>query len=423
MPERKKAAQSMRTALRGADDDKIMRIVSVLDGVADPSANQAILDPLRGRLAMLRPERPLRLTRLLFMPLDPVIVPARHWRPDQASIPRTILAALSHGVQSAPGLGLAEIERGIAGRSTSSIDTITLAGELLWPRAADYLLAAPMPPRWGETGLPPALYRPLADEIAAVLKRASHLRQLQRDGEVGALEADANVVGSLLAGLGAVSPDACTMIMRLILARAPMANTLLRRLVAREPDPQARVMLQKAIELATAYMLDDMEHGHGFAREIATGSAAAVGDHIRRIVAQMATLPADGEPGAAAAGARLRAIRGRLDQACRARFADELEQGLLGPIGVAATPLEGAAQERLEACTRDLRAIETVARQVGGAAAYDVLLQQAADAVAVAARAGLLSPMRQIRLVELLQGPEAARAMYQALAQTTHAAT
>ena len=403
------AAGSMRTALHGAADDKIMRIVSVLDDVADPSANQAILDPLRGRLAMLRPARPLRFSRLLFMPLDPIIVPPRNWRPGHASIPRTILAALSHGMRAAPDLGVAALERRIAGCSTEDMQSITLAGETLWPGAAAFLATAPVPPHWSETGLPAALYPSFAHAISTVLRRAPQLRQLQRDGEVGVLEPDEAVIGSLLGDLGGVSPDACTMIMRLILARAPLATTPLRRLIARNAEPEERALLQKALIRATGHMLDDMEHGSAFLRGIATGTAAGLVDHVRLVVAQLAALPVD-------EGSRLRTIRNRLDQACRARFSDELEQGLLGPVGTASAPVEAAAQGRLEACTRDLRAIETVARQVGGAAAYDALLQQAADAVALAARAGLLTPMRQVRLVELLQGPEAALALYRAAA-------
>nr|WP_321984003.1 hypothetical protein [uncultured Lichenicoccus sp.] len=407
MPEDQKAVGSMLTALRGAADDKIMRIVSVLDDVADPSANQAFLDPLRGRLARLRPARPLRFNRLLFMPLDPIIVPARHWRPEQASIPRTILVALSQSVRAAPAFRVAAIEHYIAGCSTEDIGSITLAGGTLWPGAAAALAVAPMPQHWSETGLPAALYRPLADAVAAVLQRAPLLRQLQRDGEVGVLEPDAGVVGSLLVGLGDLSSDACTMIMRLILARAPLAGTLLRRLVARLPEPDERALLQRALARATGHMLDAMEHGSGFAKGIATGAAADVADHVRRTVSQLAVLPATD-------GSRGQVIRRRLDLACRTRFADELEQGLLAPIGLASGPVESASQDRLEACARDLRAIETVARQIGGATTYDALLQQAADAVATAAEAGMLSPMRHVRLIELLQGPEAAYALYRA---------
>jgi hypothetical protein len=67
----------------------------------------------------------------------------------------------------------------------------------------------------------------------------------------------------------------------------------------------------------------------------------------------------------------------------------------------------------MESCGRDLRALETEARKVGGVARYDRLLQEATDAVMEAAAAGILTPVRKLRLIEILAGPEAAAALYE----------
>ena len=419
MQEPAKAARAMRTALHSATDDKIRRIVSMLD-VVDADTNRTILDPLRDRLAILRPLRPLRFNRLLFMPLDPIIVPARHWRPDQASVPRTVLAALLSIMKNAPDLGLPGIERRIGGCSTEASAIITSVGEELWPRAAEILAAASMPTCWPETGLPPSLYRPLVDAIAAVLRRGPQLRQLQRDGSVGVLEPDQATLDSLLQDLAQEAPDACTMIMRLILGAAPAADGMLRRLIARRDAPADRLKLQQALQRASGHMLDDMEQGTAFSRTIGTASAAGVAEHVGRTIALLDVLQEEGGRGRTSdAGPRVRVIRDRLDRACRARVADEIEHALVGPIGSATAPVQGVEQERFEACARDLRAIETVARRIGGAAEYDALLSQAANAVSEAAGAGLLTVMRQIRLVEILQGPEAAHRLYQARLKAT----
>src|ERR1700733_6125043 len=68
-----------------ADDDKIRQIVGLLDDSPDHHALHAVLDPLRPRLAALRPARPLRFTRLLFTPFADLLVPARAWKPGLAS--------------------------------------------------------------------------------------------------------------------------------------------------------------------------------------------------------------------------------------------------------------------------------------------------------------------------------------------------
>jgi hypothetical protein len=56
--------------------------------------------------------------------------------------------------------------------------------------------------------------------------------------------------------------------------------------------------------------------------------------------------------------------------------------------------------------------LETEARKVGGAATYDRLLMQASEAVVEAAAAGTLTPVRKLRLIEILAGPEVAEELY-----------
>ena len=73
----RREVRALRHDLMEADDDKVRRILAVMDSVTDPTVNQTLLDPLRPRLAALRPVRPIRFGRLLLTPLDPVIVPAR----------------------------------------------------------------------------------------------------------------------------------------------------------------------------------------------------------------------------------------------------------------------------------------------------------------------------------------------------------
>jgi hypothetical protein len=74
--------------------------------------------------------------------------------------------------------------------------------------------------------------------------------------------------------------------------------------------------------------------------------------------------------------------------------------------------MDPAGQTRLETCARNLRALETVARKLGGPSAYDQMLMQATQAVRAASGSGALSGVRTIRLTEILAGPDVAMAMY-----------
>src|SRR5258707_445478 len=138
--------------LAQADDGKLRRIVVMLDGLSNASANQAILGPVRARLAVLKPVRPLRFTRLLFIPLDPLIVSARDWRPGMPTVPRNAMLMISATVRAGLGIEATVIDEIIAGHGTDSVETIARAGKLLWARAAEILAVAPPASDCAETG-------------------------------------------------------------------------------------------------------------------------------------------------------------------------------------------------------------------------------------------------------------------------------
>lgn len=404
------AVRALRHELRDADDQKVKRITAVLDEIADPTVNQSILDPFRDRLAVLKPVRPIRFSRVLFVPLDPVIVPARDWKPGDPSVPRTALASMCRVVRAQLAAEAGVIDKIIAGRKADTTQAITLAGERLWPQAAEILAVAPAPADWVDTGLRPAVYQPLAVAIAAVLRRGSQLRCLLRDGEVGALEADDGAIRDLLHNITSEPAEGQAMITRLILLQSPHAAPAVRRFMSSSRDLATRTMLQQAMAGGVEHALAKLESDAGFAKDIARVALADAGVEVRRITTLLAEI--EEENGAAANRPRLRAIREKLNQACQTRFADGLREGVVTPLAEAAGLMDGAGQIQLENCTRDLRALEIIARRVGSPAHYDRLLAQASDAVLAAAASGTLSPVRKIRLIEILAGPEAAEALY-----------
>jgi hypothetical protein len=117
--------------------------------------------------------------------------------------------------------------------------------------------------------------------------------------------------------------------------------------------------------------------------------------------------------------ARVRGIREKLDAVCRERFVDGMKSGLVAPLAAALAPVDRAGQTQLENCARDLRTVETVGRKLGNPTNYDALLVKASEAVQEAADSGNLGPMRAIRLVEILSGPETAETMYKKAAAST----
>ena len=406
----KRAVRALRSDLRAADDEKIRRIIAMLDDVSDAPGKQALLDPIRARLGSLKPARPLRFTRLLFIPLDPLAVPATAWRPGGAAIPRTTLQAFAGVVRAGLGQHALSIDGIISGHSTNDLQVITVAGEALWPRAAEVLAASSIPADWSETGLRPALYLPLARTIAAVLRRGPRLRCLLRDGEVAALEADERLIADILLNITDEPSEGCAIIAQLILLQSPHAAPLLRQFISSRPNASHRAFLQEAMAQATERALTQMESPTGSVEEICRAPLADVADHVRKISTLLRELAID--TSTPDQRRRLKGLRDKLDQVCRTKFADGLSTGLTRPLSAGPGNVDREGQTEMEICARHLRAMETAMRKVAGSGHYDDLLLQASETVEAAAQAGILTPVRKLRLIEILSGPDVAASVY-----------
>jgi hypothetical protein len=401
---------AIRLDMQDADDRKIRQIVALIDTSPENQISRLVLDPLRTRLAALRPIRPLRLSRLLSIPLDDLIVPAAVWKPGQSAIPRTVLKSMANIVRIGLDQEAVIIDQMIAGHNTGDAEVVTRAGWMLWRRAAEILAKAPKPADWETTGLRPDTYPSLAKAIATVLQKASALRKLLREAEIGVLNPDEQAVREVISNLEGEPPEGCAMVFKLIIGQLPHAAPLLRRLVDSGWTSAERAVLQTAMNRGTEEILGVMEQRSDLTEGLSAGSLAAVGTEVRRIAGLLQDINHD--PNAGRHRVRANGIRQKLDAVCRERFADGMATGLVAPLIGATVPLDAAGQKQLETCARDLRTVETVGRKLGNATTYDALLLKATQAVQAAAGAGNLDKIRAVRLVEILCGPETAEAMY-----------
>ena len=126
----------LRQDVLDAEDARLLRIVHFVDRLPDRGDADALLAPLRPRLEVLRPPRPLNLRRLMFLPLDPLIVAPQRWKPGALGIPRTVLPPLIAAVLKAIGPVAADVQARIDGHQMLNADVVLDAGEVLWPAAA-----------------------------------------------------------------------------------------------------------------------------------------------------------------------------------------------------------------------------------------------------------------------------------------------
>jgi hypothetical protein len=389
----------LRREVVAAEDARILRVVRYVDSLPARGEADALIAPLRPRLEVLRPPRPLSLTRLLFVPLDPLIVPAERWRPGAPGIPRTALLPLSGVVTERLGPVGARVQARIAGRQTSEIDAVIEAGGWLWPAAAAVLGSgealgsgdAPVAPA-GAGGLDAAVAA-LAGPIAAVLAHGTALYRLAQQPDA---PADAWETEPLLAAAAQHSALALEMMLAVLLAQTLDAGHLLRLAEdvaerSRHPPPD------RALDFVLGAYGDTGGAGDGMAAGTdAIRRAAIMLDGMER---RKVSRPAQTE--------KLDRLRRRLDRTCRQRFEARAERlQCIAPSGP--EPVADAEVNGIEFAALELRRLEAVARRVSGAGFDDAPLRRAADHLA---RAVWLNPVDRLRLAEILLGPEAALAL------------
>jgi hypothetical protein len=399
-------AREMQRELVAARDEQIARVVAMVDALADRSAADALIAPLRPRLMQLRPPRPVRLARLLFQPLDPLIVPAPRWRQGDPLVPRTALAPLAEIVKASGSAVVAQVEASLGGITCADTQAVADAGALLWPAAARALADAAPPPSWSESGLKAEGFAPIARGVAGALENAPAVHRAAAEARQG-LAVRPEVIDTVLEAATRRGPEAWSLTFAMLLARLPDAALLLQRVAAhaaRGADPASRALADRVAEA----VLGGLE-GHGAGGPVGDAELAAVGAEVRRIAALLEAI--DGPGATQQRRRRIQELRHALDASSRTRFEEGMASEFVTPLR---EQLEAAGPidiEGLEEAARRLRQIETAGRRIGSAKAYDTLLRSTAqDVMRLDERPGL-TLADKVRMVEVLAGSDQALAM------------
>ncbi len=386
-------ARAVARALADAPNRRIAQAVALVDALPARGAADALIAPLRGRLAELRIGRRVNFGRLLFLPLDPVIVDAKAWRPGAAAVPRSALAPLIVATRAALGADGDSIAAALreAGQSAPMTLPMTL-GPLLWTPAAAALrtLAAAKLPGWDTTGLPAEAAGPIARAVAAVLDAWPALCAL------AARDKDSRDLADVLRAAAAEGPEPWALVVAVAIARG--ADPVPVATLAADLAGQGGPAMHQALEGALAAATDALEQQTHAPAELAAGAVRRAGRLVAALVDR--TGPAQ--------RAALLGFAGRIDADCRARVAAECATAVMTPLAALAPATIAADLPGLERAARGLRDLEQEARRIGGANAYDTLFRDAAARVRDLPESHPLTRMDRMRLVEILDGPEAA---------------
>jgi hypothetical protein len=403
------AIKEVSRGLVDAREAQILKVVAMVDAMPDRGAADQLIAPLRPRLAQLRPPRPLRFARLLFLPLDPLIVPPARWRAGRSTIPRSAIPSLAASIASDLGATGRRIAAMIEGHTTQDIDVVTAAGSLLWRAAGELLPESDPPTDWNTTGLGAQVHGPLARQIGALLFQADRLHRWIADAAQGLSPPEIHGVQAVLENVIRRDPDAQPMIIALLLARIPEVAPVLVR-VATLLGQRGGTLMRHAGEQAADILLSQLGAPGGTEAHLGGQDLAEAGVTVRRLTALLGAL--QDEAVSPDRRDRLIEVRERIKAGCTALFTERLATDLLDPLR-ACTPQSGPeAGWELETAARGLRALETEARRAGGEKTYDLLLGQAAKAVREITENGGLERVGGLRLMEIVAGPEVALAMF-----------
>ena len=388
--------RTLSNELLQASDSKILKITQMIDRLPERGEADLLLQPVRGRLASLRPARPMNRTRLLFVPLDPVLVGAATWRLGDLAIPRSIIAPIS-------ALILDDAAGGLPAFEPDDPAAVTRAGSPLWATAAARLAGLAIPDHWGtpdwqkQHGLTLPMVGQLVGVLRLVLDHAAELRSLPPPGDaacepmLGALLSDAARTGPL--GWG---------IMLALLMEAAAPDQVARTALGLARGNRIGAALLAGLDKATSNTLDRME----------TLIVEPAPDDLldpARLMAHVALIgrverfrkleqrPADEQR-------RVGRLRQTLASANRVLF----EQALQARLPGSGAPVAAEAVGSLEADARQLRRFALSAAKLGDAEEYDRLLERAAGRYADPSVGPGLTLADRLRLTELLVGSERA---------------
>ncbi|MFL5257392.1 MAG: hypothetical protein ACJ8AI_31845 [Rhodopila sp.] len=394
--------RDLRREVAQAQDAQVRRVVETIDAMTSRSDADELLVPLRPRLERLHVPHPLRLPRLLFVPLDPLLVSPKQWRIGEHTLPRTVIVPMTRIVERALGAEAEVIKQAIRARTTADIELICTIGAKLWPLAATALASSEVPDRWGETGLSEKLFPALAAQVAALLHQSPALDLLVVETANGLMPPDRYRIEAMARAVTTACAEALPMLVILLVSRLPRAAGVLYDLATR----RSLMGLNAGIEDATSLLLNRFERSDVL---VANKGLSVFTQSVHRVATLLAEL--DHEHASRTRREQIRALRQRLYGDCQARFKSSMQDAFVGPLHAAATGAPDAAIGRPEDAARALRILEAEGRSIGVSAAYQDMMAEAVQAVEALPPAQAVTLTDRVRLLEILAGSETALAV------------
>lgn len=382
---------------------RLLRAVAAVDLLPVRGAADELIAPMRPLLAALKPPRPLTFGRLMFQPIERLIVDGPRWQPGMTAIPRTALLRLVMLVRNIMGTKAQQIDAMLAGRNSADREAVRRVGGLLWPAASLALGSASVPADWTQTTpLSVPDFTEVTRGLTEMLALSDRILALQEDVASGSPNLESRL-RSVLAGALGRGEQAFSLTLALLLSCMPGDGRVLDigiELAAATADQALKGGPNKAVNFVFSELENAMDTA--LSGKLELGAAA---DAMAAIAVQCTGL--QGWDHREDWRERIRRIRARVDSACRERFETVMERQLLAPL-TRLPPQPGAESlGALESIARELIRFHQAGRSPASAR-NDPVLVQFEQWLRTKSRDELpLSVIERARLIEIMRGPEA----------------
>ncbi|MBL6080740.1 hypothetical protein JMJ56_22240 [Belnapia sp. T18] len=402
--------RALGSLVENASAERLVQMIAAIDRLPERGSVDRLIDIVRPRLRGLGLARPMQLERVLFTPLDPLIVPPGRWTLNSPYIPRTALRPLANAVKTGLGLRADHLAAGCADRTMDDIVAVTALGAELWPAAACALPTSP-PRSWQESGLPERTYGPLASRCKAGWRHAVAIWPVLHAAADGPPTA---AIREALVGPIAEGGEVFEVALRILLTNAARPATVIGAALDLTTNGGRTVEIAETLfddVLATRLsVMSDLKVGPA-----ENGGAEAIALAARSASTLLEDIEASSLLDRRGRQAKLQALRSGFDLHCRHSFAAVLRRGFLDK----AASLDDGARDRtamvseLECRARDLKRIELSGRKFASTAGhyYDESLRSAVMTIANGSRSRGTHRLQRhelLRLAEILLGPDAA---------------
>ncbi|MFN6251250.1 MAG: hypothetical protein ACK4Y5_04085 [Acetobacteraceae bacterium] len=396
-PPAAKPADTLAESLSTASDENLLRIVAMIDRLPDRSKLDGLIAEIRPRLSILRPPRPITLTRLLFLPLSGALVDPVAWRRDPGTIPRSALHVISSLVGDQLDQEVRNMTAGLRNSVFSDVAMVEKFGQPLWEGAARAAERITPGTRWTEAGFAPEDFRPMIRLAAGVWTHAHALWRILRMGDA---EIATGTLKEALQGPASEGPEVF----------AASFRTLLRHI--RNPSALAALaaggMLPGTLEIIIESLENWIDAALPKLVDYESYEAAERAEEIGKTMEALALTPFFQIP---RRRRQLSALFWRLEEYCRVMMLEIMDEQILPSLAPSAEPFSDAAFAQLERDARAARRLEILGRHFGNNPSYDEIQQRLIRAF-TAARKDLtgvsLTQMDLLRLAEILLGREKA---------------